>query len=703
MESQVPLGGFQTDKQFRHNRLYLGTMSQSQNGTSVGIDPMDGFGGAPTLIFENAFVLYGILDAEGQIVDVRGKIFQETNANPELLVRQPFSETVFWQTSETNAHVIDKSIQLAIAGQSSTVLLDFRLSADEKRLLNLSFQPFKTEDSEDRIFVYAQPPPEDLKPLDNYKPESEQLLLAAENADIGLWFWDQSEQRLYSTPRCKELFEIPSHDELTYEKVLAVVHPEDKEFVEEFINESISNGTKYEEEFRIVYSDGTVEWLSAEGKSYLDSEGASQRMIGVVRKITEQKLASLELERVYEREKKARDDAELANRSKDFFLAFVSHELRSPLNAILGWSKILLTREVNEETRRKALETIEKSAQSQTKLINDLVDSARVASGKLRLEYRQVNLVDVVRSSFEAQRPAAENSLLNYHFSTDLDPIVIFGDAGRLQQVFGNLISNAIKFTPQNGDVSVDIAASEESVAITVTDTGHGIDPKSLPDIFKQFAQGDTEKTKRSSGLGLGLSIVNILVGKHGGTATAESSGIGEGSKFTVTLPITDKAELIELAERPAPEASLRRLDGIKVLIVEDDPDSREVLQIFLEQNGASIRAADSARGAMSMFTDQASERPDVLISDIAMPEEDGYSLIARIRELPAEQGGHIPALALSAFASAESKQKAFDAGFHRYLTKPFEPESIVDQILELRELNSVDDDPEPIARPPVF
>lgn len=671
-----------------HQAILPLDMSQSQEGSDVAFNTMDGFNDSSTLVFENAFLLYGTLDSEGQILDVRGSIFQETNANPELLVRQPFSETVFWQTSESNARVIERSIQTAIAGQRSTLVLDFRLSAEEKRPLSLTFQPFHTDGGEDRIFVYAQLPPKEATRLDQYRVESEQLLLAAENADIGLWFWDQTEERLYSTPRCNELFEVAAHDDLTYEKIFAVVHAEDQPFVENFINESILNGTKYEEEFRIVCSDGTVEWLCAEGKSYLNADGNPQRMVGVVRKITEQKLASAELERVYEREKKARDEAELANRSKDFFLAFVSHELRSPLNAILGWSKILLTREVNDETRRKALETIEKSAQSQTKLINDLVDSARVASGKLRLEYRQVNLVEVVRSSFEAQRPAAETSSLGYHFSTDLDPIVIFGDSGRLQQVFGNLISNAIKFTPQNGEVRVDILASDESVKIIVTDTGHGIDPKGLPDIFKQFAQGDAEKTRRSGGLGLGLSIVNILVGKHGGAVTAESAGIGHGSKFTVMLPITDKAELVELPEQPAEDPSAKRLTGINILIVEDDPDSREVLQIFLEQNGASIRTADSARVAMSIFNDPMSKTPDVLISDIAMPEEDGYSLISRIRELSAEQGGQVPALALSAFASAESRQKAFESGFHRYLTKPFEPESIVDQILALRELN---------------
>jgi CheY-like chemotaxis protein len=269
------------------------------------------------------------------------------------------------------------------------------------------------------------------------------------------------------------------------------------------------------------------------------------------------------------------------------------------------------------------------------------------------------------------------------------------GDSGRLQQVFGNLISNAIKFTPPGGDVGVVISsdAAANSVTVTVKDTGHGIEPKGLANIFKQFAQGTGEHTRRSGGLGLGLSIVNILVSKHGGTVRAESEGIGSGSQFIVTLPLSESGIIQDpsVEERPATREK-KSLAGTTVLIVEDDPDSREVLQLFLEQNGANARAAESAKLAMAMLEDGSSPLPDVIISDLAMPEEDGYSLVSRIRELPAEKGGKIPALALSAFASAESRQRAFESGFHRYLTKPFEPDSIVEQILALKELDGESD-----------
>ena len=641
-------------------------------------------------IFEQVFDLYGTLDRAGNIVELHGRIFEKTTADPQMLVGQPFPDTVFWQSAENTPRFIDRAIKNAKDGTPERIVVDFRISADERAPIELFVQQISGTEGEPVLFFCgkrAVPEKRSQNPL----TESDQLLLAAENADLGLWFWDEAEGRLYTTPRCNELFELAAHEELTYNRFIAAVHPDDRQFVEDFFEETRKRGNRYDEEFRVVYSDGSVEWISAKGRSFLNDDGSSKKMVGVVRKITEEKEAATELERVYELEKKARDEAEVANRTKDFFLTFVSHELRSPLNAILGWSKILLTREVNEDTHRKALETIEKSALVQSKLINDLVDSARVATGKIRLEYRQLNLVDVVRSSFEAQKPMAETQQLNYTFETDAEAVAIFGDSGRLQQIFGNLISNAIKFTPPGGDVSVRLSALPDSVTVTVEDNGQGIEPKGLDNIFRQFAQGAGENARRSGGLGLGLSIVNILVGKHGGTVRAESEGVGHGSRFIVTLPLSAAGAIPEPITQSEPRRSSekRSLAGVNILIVEDDPDSREVLQLFLEQNGAETRAAESARIAMAMLTDEAAPLPDVIISDLAMPEEDGYSLVSRIRELPPEKGGAVPAVALSAFASAESRQKAFESGFHRYLTKPFEPDSIVDQILALRDLGA--------------
>ncbi|MEO5858020.1 MAG: ATP-binding protein [Pyrinomonadaceae bacterium] len=653
--------------------------------------PMEGFDANSTAIFHRAFDLYGVLDGEGHILDLRGRIFDRTSAQPDLLVRQPFAESVFWQTSEANVRAVEKALSdaatsdtIRVADQS--IRLDFRISSDEKIPLELRFEPIESANDDRRVFVSARTS-EASGLIDSFRKESDELILGAEQADIGLWYWDHLRERLYSTPRCNEIFDLAAYEDLSYDKVLTVVHPDDREFVENFFDETRRTGSKYEEEFRVIYSDGRIEWICAQGKSYLDTSGRPERMVGVVRRITKQKMAGEELDRVYERERRAREEAVIANRAKDFFLAFVSHELRSPLNAILGWSRILQSREVDDATRKKAYVTIEKNANIQTKLINDLVDSTRVATGKIKLEYRQCNLVDLVKSCFDAQRPAAENQGLAFEFTAATDNAPVFGDSGRLQQAMGNLLSNAIKFTPNGGKVAVSVRTTEDTAIVEIVDTGQGIDPVELPDIFKQYAQGDAERVRKSGGLGLGLSIVNILITKHGGRVIAESLGLGHGSRFEVTLPLKTGTDTEVPVEMPAQKESGKRLDGFDILIVEDDPDSREVLQLFLEQSGASVRAAESARSAMNLFIDARSKRPDIIISDLAMPEEDGYSLISRIRQLPPEKGGTIPALALSAFASAESRQKAFEAGFHRYLTKPFEPGLIVDQVVALRKL----------------
>ena len=635
-------------------------------------------------VFARIFDFYGTLDSEGCVLELAGKIFDETNTNPALLKGQKFSETVFWQSSEITPKLLDQAIESAVAGQNSKLILDFRLSADEKLAIEVSVLQLSGESGSPNIFISGQSVNERKKQVGQNKGASEQLLFAAENAAIGLWFWDYREDRIHATPRCNELFGLPAYKTFTYENYREAIHPEDREYVDDFLQSSRQEGSKYEEEFRVLYPDGSVDWISAEGRSFLGDDGAPLRMVGVVQKVTEQKLAALELARVHERETKARQEAVEANRAKDFFLAFVSHELRSPLNAIMGWAKILLAKELDEPTRRNALETIERSARFQTKLINDLVDSARVASGKLRLEYRPTNLHDIVRNSCQAQRPSAESKNIDLQFNSDRESIPLFGDASRLQQVFGNLISNAIKFTPEGGRVSIDITTGPESVNVQVTDSGHGIDPAALPHIFKQFSQGSIEQSKANIGLGLGLSIVKILVSKHGGVVHAESEGIGKGSSFTVTLPLTEAGEIVLEPENSGPLSQGRPLEGKSIVIVEDDPDSREVLELFLNQNGAAVRSFDSVRAALANFGSAGHRLPNVIISDLGMPDEDGYSFISKIRSLPAETGGTIPAIALSAFTSEESRQKALELGFNRYRTKPFEHDLLINDLVEL-------------------
>ena len=634
-------------------------------------------------IFDNAFEFFCTLDSTGHILSISGRLFERTNTNTKLLKGQLFSETVFWQSSENTARLVAQAINNAATDKTAKLLVDFRVSADERVPVELQIHRFGTSDGHDEMFVFARALTE-TSSRTRHELENEQLLRAAENAGIGLWFWDILDARIYATPSCNELLGLPLNDPVTFESFLTVVHPEDRAFVESLFERLQTQSIGYKEEFRVLRADGTVDWISAEGKSVGEADGRPTRMTGIVRSVTQQRVAADELAKVYDREKRARDEAVEANRAKDFFLAFVSHELRSPLNAILGWSKILLTKTVDDTTRRNALETIERSARLQTKLINDLVDSARVASGKLRLEFHPTNLCEVVRVAYQAQKPAADTHGLDFTFVNDCDEVIVFGDAGRLQQVFTNLISNAIKFTPDGGKVSIDIKRTAETVSVSVKDTGHGVNPEALPNIFRQFSQGEIGRSRSNTGLGLGLSIVKILVNKHGGAVSAFSEGLGKGSEFVVTLPLTDSKIDAVATEETRTLPNRRPLSEKKILVVEDDADSREVLQLFLEQSGAEVLGAESAKIAMEILTAPSAGLPDIIISDLAMPEEDGYSLITRIRQMPADRGGAIPSIALSAFTTVESKQKAFESGFQLYSTKPFEPDKLVSDILRL-------------------
>ncbi len=635
-------------------------------------------------IFDSVFTLYGVLSSEGFVVDLKGRVFEKTETEPALLIGQRFAETVYWQSTEADSKLVEEAITNASEGNKSKITVNFRISAGETVKIELYVQPVTGPNNVRQIFFCAQQISELQKEVEYHKQRGERLLFAAENAEIGLWYWDLKEDTIFSTPKCNELFEISPYDVITLKSFLEIVHPEDRPQVEAALKESQTYGTEYNSEYRVIYSDGNVHWIAARGKTYLDDQGDQKVMMGVVRKVTDKKIASEELSRVYALEKKARDEAEEANRAKDFFLAVVSHELRSPLNAILGWTKILLTKKIDEKTTRNALETIEKSARSQAKLIEDLVDSARVASGKLRLELRPVNLYEVIKTVYNLQRPAAESKNVNIEFLAETQNFQVFGDSIRLQQIFTNLLSNALKFTKENGSIQIQIKTDAPTVTVSIKDTGQGINPEFLPNVFRQFRQGEENAPSSQTGLGLGLSIVKILVEKHNGIVWAESAGIGHGSTFSVTLPLYETETDINYETKKDNPSDEKHLTGIKILIVEDDSDSREVLQLFLEQNGARVNSVESAHKAINSLNDAAGDLPDIIISDLAMPEEDGYSLLTRIRESGKAEIRHIPALALSAFATNDNKQRAFNAGFQKYHTKPFEPDVIVQDIIQL-------------------
>jgi signal transduction histidine kinase/CheY-like chemotaxis protein len=377
----------------------------------------------------------------------------------------------------------------------------------------------------------------------------------------------------------------------------------------------------------------------------------------------------------------AQSAAEQANRLKDEFLAVLSHELRSPLNPILGWAKLLQTRKFDQAKTAYALATIERNAKLQSQMMEDLLDVSRILQSKLSLNVYSVDLSAVIEVALDTVRLAAEAKSIQ--LQTIFEPNVgqVLGDPSRLQQVIWNLLSNAIKFTASGGQVSVRLECVGTQAQIRVSDTGKGINPDFLPYVFDYFRQADNSTTRTFGALGLGLAIVRRLVELHGGTVQAESSGEGFGATFTVLLPIQSVVPLRkEDKDKGLPDVSAN-LEGVKVLVVEDEVDTRDLIVFILEGYGTCVRAVASASDALNTF---ALQKPDILLSDIGMPEMDGYMLIRQIRALPPEQGGEIRAIALTAYAGEIDQQKILQAGFQRYVTKPVEPAELVMVIASL-------------------
>jgi signal transduction histidine kinase/DNA-binding response OmpR family regulator len=376
--------------------------------------------------------------------------------------------------------------------------------------------------------------------------------------------------------------------------------------------------------------------------------------------------------------------AQEANRLKDEFLATLSHELRTPLSGVLGWTHILRSVPQDQAMLTRGLEIIERSARAQVQLIEDILDVSRIVTGKLRLEVQPVMLAGVVEAAVEASRPTAEAKGIRLNSALVSPEAPVAGDPNRLQQVVWNLLANALKFTPRGGQVEVGLTPFDGHAQITVTDTGQGIKPEFLPYVFERFRQADSSSTRAHGGLGLGLAIVRHLVELHGGHVGVESAGEGRGATFWVRLPLQNPAA--PSAEVPSPRGrpgavQAARLANRRVLVVEDEPGTREFLGLVFRQCGSRVTLAASVAEALAAFD---RDPPEVLVSDIAMPGEDGYSLIHRLRALPAERGGQVPALALTAYARAEDRDRVLQAGFQRYLTKPFVPDQLLAAVADL-------------------
>lgn len=525
------------------------------------------------------------------------------------------------------------------------------------------------------------------------KQSEERLRSLSTCSPIGIFEIDTEGGCRYTNPRYQIICGLKPAESL--EKIwLESVHPEDKERAISSWSTYIYQGRDYSEEFRFQTAHGIVRSVQVRSSPMLSSQGELLGYVGTLEDITERKQAE-EVRAQVIREQTARHEAEAANRMKDEFLAVLSHELRTPLTSMLGWSKILRSKKLDEKATSRALEAIERNAISQMQLIEDILDVSRIIRGQLRLNVSAVNLITVMEAALEAVRPLAEPKDIKLNTVLDTSVGSVYGDPARLQQVVWNLLTNAIKFTPKGGrvEVSLSVICNEEQIThkyaqIEVIDTGIGISSEFLPKVFERFRQADSTTTRSHNGLGLGLAIVRHLVELHKGTISAQSPGTGEGATFIVRLPLlqdnrSSRASREATGEISSPVVSTP-LNGLRVLIVDDQADTRNFLNFMFEEYGAVATAVASVNEALAVL-EQA--KPDILISDIGMSEQNGYTLIRKLRSLEPEKGGRIPAIALTAYTQEEDRLEALSAGFQEYLSKPIDPTKLIAVVVNILRL----------------
>jgi signal transduction histidine kinase/CheY-like chemotaxis protein len=512
----------------------------------------------------------------------------------------------------------------------------------------------------------------------------DRLQMAVSAGGVATWAWDLTTGTVTGDEHLAFLYSLEPESAaagLPVHAYLEAVHVEDRPRVAAAIAELARTGGPYEMEYRVHSADGQLRWVASQGSVPPQQPGRPGRTLGVHIDITARKRAEEEKQRLLDQARLAGEAAVQANRSKDDFLATLSHELRSPLNAIVGWVHILRSAGQDPSLVARAIEVIDRNARAQGRLISDLLDVSRIVAGKLEMEMAPLDLLLPVREAVDGLRPEAEAKGLTLRLLADDPPIPVLGDAMRLQQVVANLLTNAFKFTGKGGQVTVRLARSERGTALEVSDTGRGLAPDALPVVFERFRQVASSDARAHGGLGLGLAIVKYIVEQHGGTIEAASEGIGRGATFTARLPLLAASDA-EPLRGPGGEAAPRQvLDGIAVLLIDDTEDAREVTRFILEQRGARVATAASVAEALGELD---RVRPDVVLCDLEMPGRSGYDFIRSLRDRAPRDGGDLPVAALTAYATAEEREKVHAAGFRRHLPKPITPEQLAAAVRQL-------------------
>jgi PAS domain S-box-containing protein len=515
--------------------------------------------------------------------------------------------------------------------------------------------------------------------------------IMADSAPALIWMTDTTRACIWLNRSWLEFTGRPITQELGYGWTQSV-HPDDIGSLMQLYEASFEARREFRIEMRLRRADGEWRWMVNTAVPLFEEEGhLFSGYIGTLIDISDMRRAAGEREGLLEAERAARNEAERLGRMKDEFLATLSHELRTPLNAVLGWTILLQRLSPGSSDYVKGLETIERNARAQARIIEDLLDMSRIISGNVQLDLKPLNFRDVVQAAVDALRPSAEAKRLRLTTSVTGNPGLVRGDASRLQQVMWNLLTNASKFTPAEGQIHVSLQGQTDHIEICVQDSGIGIAPEFLPFVFDRFRQADASISREQGGLGLGLAIVKHLVDLHGGSVRARSEGGGRGSTFIIHLPLYQEqsepedrhVEQTSRAEMELDTAELPSLDSLTVLVVDDQRDARELIGNFITNRRGRVLLADCAAQALEMLVH---EHVDILVSDIGMPGTDGYELMRRIRALPGPVA-RVPAIALTAYARTVDRQRALLAGFQMHLPKPVEPRELIAGIASLHNL----------------
>jgi PAS domain S-box-containing protein len=522
---------------------------------------------------------------------------------------------------------------------------------------------------------------------------NQRFRLMANSAPVLIWLADSSKSRTWFNRQWLEFTGRTLEEESGFGWAQDV-HQDDLAQCLQSYGEGFDSRQPFRAEYRIRRFDGHSRWISEHAIPLFEGPGgAFSGFIGSCIDVTEARNLQSEREETLKAERSAREEAERVGRLKDEFLATVSHELRTPLNAILGWSTLLRRLEPGSADYARGLETIERNARVQAQIIGDLLDMSRIISGKVQIDVQPIDLGEVIQAAIDSVKPSIEARKLRLRVTLDARAGRLRGDPGRLQQVIWNLLTNAVKFTPPGGHIDVMLERVNSHVEVSVEDTGIGIKPEFLAFVFDRFRQADSSTTRRHGGLGLGLSIVKHLVELHGGSVRVKSPGEGQGATFIVALPISVmRTEEVHRVEPPSfsdvdvSKIELPSLDGVRAVVVDDEPDARILICRLIEEHGGRCHVSATAAEALTLV---AGGDVNILISDIGMPDVDGYELMRRIRAMHASECRNVPAIALTAYARADDRQRALLAGYQMHVAKPVEPRELIAGIASLLNIGS--------------